>query len=910
MVKICDLTYPAQNEEKYAEYYAAYPYELHDFQKWTVEAIVSRNHALICAPTGSGKTFGGDFALSFFHGLAPFLISNAHNPNNHLFENVTLPCPAGVRRHSGPIENAKWCKECPSGHDQLNRRRKTIYTCPIKALSNEKFYQFSRKYPDISFGLITGDIRCNPDADVLIMTTEILLNKLVSLQQKTDQATALKNANNNKSFEMDIPEELACVVFDEIHMIGDEGRGTVWENTLMMLPAHVQIVGLSATLANPERFAAWIENLHPNNKQVYLAKKTVRAVPLTHYAFITSPAGIFKKIKDKTIQQEIRGQIDKPVLLQDATGTFQDANYSMVRKTLGHFDKARSNAKRSHVLNQVCKHMVDHQMFPALCYVFSRKKLEQCAHEVGTNLLEFDSKIPYTVDRECEQLLRERLPNFEEYLHLPEYVNLVALLRKGIAIHHAGLMPVLKEMVELLFARGFVKLLFCTETMSVGINLPVKTTIFTDVFKFSDAGRRQLHSFEMTQAAGRAGRLGIDTVGNVIHLNNLFPNMDAASYKKMLQGTPQKLESKFRLSYSMVLQQILTKEEEGDGDGTNNLDLNAYASKSMAVADFQSELDACRVSLLNKQKAKENAIGFADALSADIINRYNYCFTTLPKSVNKQRKELTKEMDALITEHGEAALKNGWNALKQRLTSDDEIEDLSNEIKYMENYMRLEIEKVLRLLKDCQFIGTVPSLAPSLVKATIAQKIHEVPCLPWAELIMYPNTGSKRIRLYIDSTAKFTELNAKELVTMLSCFTSVRVSDNEAGKQTHLPDEAIIGRNVRAVMECMRTLYTEFDEQEAICYVDSGEEYTMHFDLMGVMEEWCESETVDQSKAVLQKVEQQGIFLGEFVKALLKINSVAAELESVAEYLGNLEWLAALREIPRLTLKFVVTNQI
>ena len=98
---------------------------------------------------------------------------------------------------------------------------------------------------------------------------------------------------------MNIPEELACVVFDEIHMIGDEGRGTVWENTLMMLPSHVQIVGLSATLANPERFAAWIENLNQGNKQVYLAKKTVRAVPLTHYAFVTAPAGIFKKIKDK-----------------------------------------------------------------------------------------------------------------------------------------------------------------------------------------------------------------------------------------------------------------------------------------------------------------------------------------------------------------------------------------------------------------------------------------------------------------------------------------------------------------------------------------------------------------------------------------------------------------------------------
>ena len=549
-------------------------------------------------------------------------------------------------------------------------------------------------------------------------------------------------------------------------------------------------------------------------------------------------------------------------------------------------------------------------MFPALCYVFSRKKLEQCAHEVGTNLLEFDSKIPYTVDRECEQLLRERLPNFEEYLHLPEYVNLVALLRKGIAIHHAGLMPVLKEMVELLFARGYIKLLFCTETMSVGINLPVKTTIFTDVYKFSDSGRRQLHAFEMTQAAGRAGRLGIDTVGNVIHLNNLFPEVDAASYKKMLLGTPQKLESKFRLSYSMVLQQLLTKENE-DLDKSDNpsLDLNAYASKSMAVADFQSELEACRTTLAKKQQEKAEQIktvSATDALSADTINRYHHCFTTLPKSVNKQRKELTKEMDALTTEHGEAALKTGWNELKQRQKMDDEIEDVANEIKHMENYMRLEIDKVLGLLKDCHFIGTESE--SSLIKATIAQKIHEVPCLPWAELITRSKTEdaeSKRIKL----DTKFTDLNATELVTALSCFTSVRVSDNESGKQTHLPDEAIIGKPVKRVMQRMQQLYEEYDDEEANRNINSCEEYTMHFDLMGLMEEWCASETVDESKAVLQQVEQRGIFLGEFVKALLKINSVAAELELIAEYLGNLEWLSTLREIPKLTLKFVVTNQ-
>ena len=123
---------------------------------------------------------------------------------------------------------------------------------------------------------------------------------------------------------------------------------------------------------------------------------------------------------------------------------------------------------------------------------------------------------------------------------------MVKLLRKGVGIHHAGLMPVLREMVELLFARGFIKVLFCTETMSVGINLPVKTTIFTDINKFNGEVIRSLHSHEYTQAAGRAGRLGLDTVGHVIHLNNLFRNVDSISYKKMMSGKPQTLTSKFK----------------------------------------------------------------------------------------------------------------------------------------------------------------------------------------------------------------------------------------------------------------------------------------------------------------------------------------------------------------------------
>ena len=163
MVKVCPYNYSKNREENYSKYYETYPYPLHDFQKWCVEAIVEGHHVLVTAPTGSGKTFGGEFALEHFH----------------------------------------------------SKGKKTIYCSPIKALSNQKFYDFTRKYPHISIGLITGDIKTNPDADVLIMTTEILLNRLYQLKSSNSVPSSAI------SFDMNIETELGCVVFDEIHFIMD-----------------------------------------------------------------------------------------------------------------------------------------------------------------------------------------------------------------------------------------------------------------------------------------------------------------------------------------------------------------------------------------------------------------------------------------------------------------------------------------------------------------------------------------------------------------------------------------------------------------------------------------------------------------------------------------------------------------
>ncbi len=359
MVKNCSLShYPNENEEKYKTDFEKYPFELSIFQKYAIEAINEGHHVLVTAHTGTGKTLPAEHAIEHF----------------------------------------------------VSKGKKVIYTGPVKSLINQKFYDFTNKFTGISFGILTGDIKFNPEAQVLVMTAEILLNKLYQIKNKTSCKSFL-------DFDMDFDNELACVVMDEVHFVNDHDRGHVWENSLMMLPSHVQLVMLSATIDQPERFAYWCENLHKNNKQVYLTNTTHRVVPLTHYSFITANQSVFKHIKDKTTQAEIRSVIDKPQVIQSSNGRFNDENYTKMNKVLKLFENNNIRISRPHVLNKVTEYLVQNEMLPALCFVLSRKHLEICAKEVTTNLLEFDSKVPYIIDRECEQIIRSKLSNFEEYLH-------------------------------------------------------------------------------------------------------------------------------------------------------------------------------------------------------------------------------------------------------------------------------------------------------------------------------------------------------------------------------------------------------------------------------------------------------------------------------------------------------------
>ena len=842
MVKVCSLTnYPDENFSKFKEYFERFNYPLHTFQKWAIEGIVKSKHILVTAPTGSGKSLPAEFAIDFFH----------------------------------------------------SKGKKTIYCSPIKALSNQKFYDFSQKYPHISIGLITGDIKTNPDADVLIMTTEILLNKLYQIKSTSKQVTS------SVSFDMDIENELACVVFDEIHMINDESRGHVWENSIMLLPKHVQMIGLSATLDDPEKFANWLENKGEkdstsNFKEVFLTKKLIRAVPLTHYSFITTNQGIFKAIKDKAVHAEINSVINKPFVIQNAKGQFDEMHYNKMTKMLKLFENNDIRIKRGHVLNQVSKYLCENEMLPALCYVFSRKQLEICAKEITTNLLEFDSKIPYIVRRECEQIIR-KLPNYEEYLHLPEYLSLVSLLEKGISTHHSGMMPVLREIVEILFAKGYIKLLFCTESVAIGLNLPVKTTIFTDVKKHDGKTFRMLEGHEFVQASGRAGRLGLDAVGNVIHLNNLFRNVSMTEYKVMLTGRPQTLTSKFKISYNLLLNLI----DIGDSNLIN------FAKKSMVTGDLDVQMNEIytNIKVINVELLNMNSCLSYLRTPPKLIEEYIDLQNIRNIVVNKKRKEVERRIDEIKNEY--KFIESDKTYIQKMKDLEEDVANLRKHYDLLNNYINSGVQSVLEFLLSEKYIentfeqnkekekeaeDNVKNGFKLTLKGSIASQLREIHCLVFAKLFQ---------------ENELNELSSKQMVSLFSCFTNISVTDDLKDSLPKCND-----------IQCKNTillindLYAEYQQKEIQYNIQSGLDYNLHFDLMDYVIQWCDCEKIEECKFILQKLaNEKEIFLGEFVKALLKINNISCEMEKIAELTGNISFLNKLREIPNMTLKYVVTNQ-
>lgn len=400
----------------------------------------------------------------------------------------------------------------------LKNGQRVIYTTPIKALSNQKYREFEDKFKDV--GLITGDVTNNPSASCLIMTTEILRQMLFRGNE--------------------IMREVGWVIFDEIHYMRDKERGVVWEETIILLPDNVHYVFLSATIPNARQFAEWISYIH--HQTCHVVYTDYRPVPLEHHIYaggliykVASSDGKLHQDKFETAMNSLR-----PV---EGPGGRDDQGPKR-RKYQDDKEQTASN------LEKVIKAARTKNFVPIIVFSFSKKECELHASRLKQELFN-DAEDQEKVDiifLEAIKVLND------EDRALPQVRNTLALLKNGIGVHHGGLLPIIKEITEILFGEGLIKVLFATETFAMGLNMPAKTVIFSNIRKFDGKDFRYISSGEFIQMSGRAGRRGLDDRGIVILM--LDEKITSDIGKNLLQGLPDPLNSAFHLTYNMVLNLI------------------------------------------------------------------------------------------------------------------------------------------------------------------------------------------------------------------------------------------------------------------------------------------------------------------------------------------------------------------
>ena len=389
-------------------------------------------------------------------------------------------------------------------HNTLNNALKQgcriFYTTPLKALSNQKFYDFCEQYGADKVGLLTGDTSINRGAQIVIMTTEVFRNMLYG---------------TNFGAVADNLKDVRYVVLDEVHYMNDEQRGTVWEESIIYCPTNIQIIALSATVANCDELTNWINTVHSKTK---LVNTDFRPVPLRFFYFDSSQP--YKLLPLLTPDGKLNNKI-KPEKPQWARG--------------------KDKRKKTYV-KQIIQNLADNDMLPAIYFTFSRKKcdeqMEKCSG-LGLNTRKEQEEIKAFI----EEFIAEN-PHLYGNKHI-EY------LIQGVASHHAGLLPAWKNLVEKLFQKGLIKVVFATETLAAGINMPARSTVISSTSKRTDSGHRMLTANEFLQMSGRAGRRGMDEVGYVTVVGTPFQTPEEVAELVLSDSNP--LESKFSPSYSMVL---------------------------------------------------------------------------------------------------------------------------------------------------------------------------------------------------------------------------------------------------------------------------------------------------------------------------------------------------------------------
>ena len=762
-----------------------FPFELDDFQKHACSKISQGENVLVIAKTGVGKT---------------------------------VPAIYGI-------------------NNSLKKNKKIIYTTPIKSLSNQKYKELAEKFPSV--GIMTGDIKFNPTAQCIIMTTEILRNILYnSGPNSITSSTAISDISI---------DEIDKVIFDEVHYINNVDRGIVWEECMILLPKRITMIMLSATIDKPEDFASWLGDL--KQKNINLIIKNKRIIPLTHYYYNN----------------------EKLMEIADNDGNFK--NYDVLR-----------DEYKIHSINKLMNPFVDflnkNEFLPCLFFIFSRAKCEKYCKMIQKHLI--------TTEESClvDKIFNSKLSKYKHlYQQTPQYNELYSLLKKGIAYHHSGVIPVLKEIVEILFEQGLVKILFCTETFAVGINAPTKTAIFTRLSKFSNGGMRFLQTDEYLQMAGRAGRRGLDKIGRVIILP-VDELVEEKVLQKMIVGKSPCVTSKFYYTYQFLLKLIDNKD----------IDLNDFIQTSLYNIDTIKNINSYTYVLeqLNNttlENISEDIIKSLDKYYSNKVIIDDPYIKIKGNKLNKMRAEM-KKIES-ISDFNEIYM----NYMKNKQLDDKKLW-VKNNIDYLKNFNKIEINNIIDFLLKHNYVIFNDSISVFNpidkinymdnynnlvlnVKGIIGKNINECNEILFTELLM---------------SRMLHTLNPAEIVCVLCVFI------DEKGEDVYLSDLDIPDSCIKTITQ-LDKMSKDLCADESSFHLNIRTEWDLFYNFVEAGYAWA------SGKNIHHIYNYNTVQEGNFIRNIIRIDNLCENVKLICEIIKDYELLQAIQPIHDLIIRDQVTTE-
>jgi superfamily II RNA helicase len=780
-----------------------YSFPLDPFQQHAICAISKDENVLVSAKTGSGKSVIAEYQI--FH--------------------------------------------------SLSKGKRVFYTTPIKSLSNQKFYDLKHQFPNATTGIMTGDIKFCPDAQIVIMTTEILRNLLYK------KGTRTEHLGLTAAISM---EDIDAVIFDECHYINDPDRGKIWEEIMILLEPSVNMVMLSATLDHPEYLASWLGDI--KKKPIHLIETHYRIVPLTHNVLQ---------------RNRITDEYELAVVM-DAKETYNDSVYQewlLMRQrqaddvrhykekvkdvkaagTKGAVDgKNKNNTSFTHQLNEVIPFLERQELLPALFFVLSRKQCEQYAAHMEHSLL--SSSDTASVKHIISFHLHRYMGELEK---VAQYYQIYDLLCRGIAFHHSGILPLLKEIIEILFSKGFVKLLFCTETFAVGLNMPTKTVLFAGFKKYDERvdDMRILRNDEYIQMAGRAGRRGKDDKGIVIYLPDRDP-LTAHEMKRMMKGAKPEICSRMEFHAEFIM-----KTMQASMDWHHILKSSYwYQQYQVELLFLQKEHDTILSALKNKKSGIEEKI-WLECEQCAVLERL------IKESTNAQQKDARRQLDSLKNRQMGPKWAKAIADYKECHVLERKASLKLESIVELESY-ELSIESTVQFLYDNEYILTADihslSMNDMTIKGILATEINE---------------GHPMLMTELYTREILHELTGIEICAVLACFLE---SSNTSSVIQHAPP--IINK---AITE-LEKIQNRMSKQYTVIKWDISK------DFVDVIYRWMNGETLQTLCADYE------LFEGNLIRTIMKMSNMIDEWISMAEYCQHVEQVEKMANIREKMIRGIV----